>query len=222
MKQFILSASILSADFSHLGDQIKAIEDAGVDWLHIDVMDGHFVPNITMGPFIIEACKRVSALPIDVHLMIEQPEKYVSAFASAGANWISIHSENNQNCHRTLQDIRGLGCYPGIVINPGTPVNYITELVEVVDLILIMSVNPGFSGQTFIPSSVRKILEAKNMIKASNSTAIIQVDGGITSENIDSCLNAGADVIVAATSIFRHPNGIMDGVNSLRQGKQKN
>jgi ribulose-phosphate 3-epimerase len=219
MKSFKISASILSADFTHLGDQIKSAEDAGVDWLHVDVMDGHFVPNITMGPFIVETCKRVTSLPLDIHLMIDHPEKYINSFAVAGADWISIHYENNQNRYRTIQEIKNLGCRSGIVINPGTPVHCLTELIESVDLVLIMSVNPGFSGQVFIPATSRKIQQTKNLLLSSNSPALIQVDGGITPQTIHFCLDAGADVIVAATSIFKHPRGIALGVESLRLGK---
>ncbi len=213
---FLLSASILSADFSHLAEQIHATEQAGVDWLHIDVMDGHFVPNITMGPFIVETCRKVSALPLDVHLMIESPERHIESFAKAGANHLSIHIENNNNVHRTLQAIRSLGCHPGIVINPGTPAAAITSVVDMVDLILVMTVNPGFSGQKFISQMVEKIAEVKALVQSKHSPALIQVDGGITAETLPSALQAGAQVFVSASSIYHYPAGIQSGVKALR------
>lgn len=216
MKNIILSSSILSADFAHLADQIRAAEDAGVDWLHIDVMDGHFVPNITMGPFIVETCRRVSQLPLDVHLMIEKPEHHIDAFAQAGANWISVHVENSPNIHRTLQHIRSLGCHPGVVLNPGTPASSITALLNDVDLVLVMTVNPGFSGQDFIPGVLPKITEIRRMLDAGNSPALIQVDGGINEQTLPAAFASGATVFVAATAIFKHPAGIANSVKALR------
>ncbi len=217
MTELLLSSSILSADFAHLADQIKMAEDAGVDWLHIDVMDGHFVPNITMGPFIVETCRRISSLPLDVHLMIEKPENHVEAFAHAGANWISIHVENNPNVHRTLQYIRSLGCHPGVVLNPGTPASSLAALVNDVDLILAMTVNPGFSGQEFIHNMVPKIAEIRRMLDANHSSAQLEVDGGINEQTLPVVLTAGATVCVAATAIFKHPSGIAAGVRALRE-----
>ncbi len=217
MTELLLSSSILSADFAHLADQIKIAEDAGVDWLHIDVMDGHFVPNITMGPFIVETCRRISSLPLDVHLMIEKPENHVEAFAHAGANWISIHVENNPNVHRTLQYIRSLGCHPGVVLNPGTPAYSLAALVNDVDLILAMTVNPGFSGQEFIHNMVPKIAELRRMLDANHSPAQLEVDGGINEQTLPAVLKAGATVCVAATAIFKHPSGIAAGVRALRE-----
>ncbi|NMC79677.1 MAG: ribulose-phosphate 3-epimerase [Chloroflexi bacterium] len=217
MTELLLSSSILSADFAHLADQIKMAEDAGVDWLHIDVMDGHFVPNITMGPFIVETCRRISSLPLDVHLMIEKPENHVEAFAHAGANWISIHVENNPNVHRTLQYIRSLGCHPGVVLNPGTPAYSLAALVNDVDLILAMTVNPGFSGQEFIHNMVPKIAELRRMLDANHSPAQLEVDGGINEQTLPAVLKAGATVCVAATAIFKHPSGIAAGVKALRE-----
>jgi ribulose-phosphate 3-epimerase len=217
MTELLLSSSILSADFAHLADQIKMAEDAGVDWLHIDVMDGHFVPNITMGPFIVETCRRISSLPLDVHLMIEKPENHVEAFAHAGANWISIHVENNPNVYRTLQYIRSLGCHPGVVLNPGTPAYSLAALVNDVDLILAMTVNPGFSGQEFIHNMVPKIAELRRMLDANHSPAQLEVDGGINEQTLPAVLKAGATVCVAATAIFKHPSGIAAGVKALRE-----
>lgn len=213
----ILSASILSADFTRLAAQIQEAEQAGVDWLHIDVMDGHFVPNITMGPFILEACRRVSNLPLDVHLMIENPERYIEAFAKAGAGWISIHIENNNNVYRTLQEIHALGCKAGIALNPGTPAAAVSSVVQLVDFILVMSVNPGFSGQEFIPEMVNKVEEISNLVRDSGSSAIIEVDGGITDSTLSAMYRAGARIFVSATALFKYPDGLKAGVQALHR-----
>jgi len=190
---------------------------ANVDWLHVDVMDGGFVPNITLGPFILPYLKKQTGLPLDVHLMINNPEKHIKSFADAGANRISIHIENNPNVLRTIQEIRELGVSPGIVLNPGTSPASIDFILPFIDLVLIMTVNPGFSGQTFIPEMINKIRFVKKLITKSNCNALIQVDGGINRETVKQVTDAGADVIVAATAIFGHPNGISAGVNELRQ-----
>ena len=216
MSSIILSTSILSADFSRLGEQIHAAEEAGADWIHIDVMDGHFVPNITMGPFIVETCRKITKLPIDVHLMIENPERFVEAFASAGATGLSVHFENNPNIYRTLEQILGFGCRPGIVINPGTPAIGLSSVLPIVYLVLVMTVNPGYSGQVFIPDMVKKVTEVKNLIQTNHSNALIQVDGGITHETLPETYAAGARVFVAATAIFKHPGGIAAGIQALR------
>lgn len=218
---YYLSASILSADFSNLSDQIRQAEDAGVDWIHIDVMDGHFVPNITMGPFIVETCRRITSLPLDVHLMIEKPENHIQSFVNAGANWVSIHIEGNPNVHRTLQLIRSLEAKAGIVLNPGTPSQAIEAVLPIVDLVLVMTVNPGFSGQTFISQVLSKITSIRKLMDESNPKAILQVDGGINPENIAAVAEAGADCFVAATAIFKHPQGIAEGAKSLRLALQK-
>jgi ribulose-phosphate 3-epimerase len=213
----LLSASILSADFAYLADQIRAAELAGVDWIHVDVMDGLFVPNISMGPFIVEAVQRITRLPIDVHLMIEYPERHIRAFADAGASRISVHIENNPNVHRTLQELREMKVHPGIVLNPGTPASSIGAVIDAIDMVLVMTVNPGFSGQSFIPQTVVKVGEVKQMLAAHGSQALIEVDGGITQETLPSLYQAGARVIVAATAIFKHPHGISAGVQALRR-----
>jgi len=213
----ILSASILSANFSNLEDQIRQVEQAGVDWVHIDVMDGHFVPNITMGPFIVETCKRLTNLPLDVHLMIEAPERQIESFINAGADFISVHIEGNPNIHRTLQQINAAGVHAGIALNPGTPAASIQTVMPFVDFILAMTVNPGFSGQKFIPQVAGKIYEIRKMADELNPTIKIQVDGGITSETLPVVKNAGAEIIVAATAIFKHNGGIAAGVQALRQ-----
>lgn len=219
MAKNIISGSILSADFSNLSQQIKAAESAGMDWVHIDVMDGAFVPNISMGSFVVETCKRITDLPLDVHLMIEKPEKHIESFAKAGANWISVHIENSPNIHRTLQSIRSLGCHPGIVLNPGTPANSIASVIDLVDLILVMTVNPGFSGQKFIPEMMRKVEEIRTMTEKFNPEAIIQVDGGITAETLPLAKSAGAQCFVSATSIFKYPEGIAAGIQKLRESE---
>jgi len=217
MNKIIISASILSADFGKLADQLAACEQSGVDWIHIDVMDGAFVPNITMGPFIVETCKRLTSLPLDVHLMINHPEKHIAAFANAGANVLSVHIENNPNVYRTLESIRELGCKAGIVLNPGTPASAIETVIPAVDLVLAMTVNPGFSGQRYIPEVLPKIQSVREMIEASHPDTLLEVDGGITAQTLPETYTAGARVFVAATAVFKHPQGIAAGIQALRQ-----
>lgn len=217
----LISASILSADFTDLRGQILQAEEAGTDWIHVDVMDGHFVPNITMGPFIVEACRRITRLPLDVHLMIEKPERHIEAFIRAGANYLSIHVEGNPNVHRTLQEIRSLGAHPGIVINPGTPVSQITAVIAEADFVLVMSVNPGFSGQSFIPGIAEKIREVRQFMNQMNPQGLIEVDGGITAATLPIVQAAGVDVCVAATAIFKYPGGIASGIRALRSAEIK-
>jgi len=212
----IISASIISLDFLSLENQLSLSKSAGIDWLHIDVMDGQFVPNITLGPMFLPFCKKVVDMPLDVHLMINKPENHIESFAYAGANYISIHVENNPNILRTLQKIKELGCKAGIVLNPGTSAESINELLPFVDLILVMTVNPGFSGQKFIPEMISKIKRIRKMIDESKFNVLLQVDGGINKETIASVVNAGADVIVAATAIYKYTDGIKAGVDALR------
>jgi ribulose-phosphate 3-epimerase len=214
--KFLLSASILSADFTCLGDQIKQAEQAGIDWIHVDVMDSHFVPNLTMGPFIVEACRRVTRLPLDVHLMVHNPERLLRDFASAGASILSVHVENNANVHRTLQNIRELGVKAGVVLNPGTPAGSAKSVLNLVDLVLVMSVNPGYSGQSFLPEVLSKIRIIRAWLDGMQSKTLIEVDGGMNTETLTQAFTAGAQVFVAATSIFKHPQGISAGVQSLR------
>jgi ribulose-phosphate 3-epimerase len=180
MEKFILSTSILSADFGCLEDQLHQVEEGGADWIHVDVMDGHFVPNITMGSFIVDTCRRITRLPIDVHLMISKPEHHVEAFVQAGADHLTIHIENNPNVHRTIQTIRSLGCSPGIALNPGTAVCAISSVVDFVDMVLVMCVNPGYSGQKFISESLEKITQVTDLLQSKHSNALIEVDGGLT------------------------------------------
>lgn len=216
MNEYVIAPSILSADFTKLAEEIRACETAGADWIHVDVMDGRFVPNITMGPFIVEACRRVTKLPLDVHLMIEEPERHLEAFAKAGTTGLTVHVETCPHLHRTLQQIRSLGCKAGVVLNPGTPVGALEAVLGEADLVLVMSVNPGFSGQAFIPESVARVAEVRKRLDALGSSAWLEVDGGLTSENAGKLRDAGATAFVAATAVFRHPQGIEAGVQALR------
>ncbi len=213
----LISPSILSADLTQLGADLRACEAAGADAIHIDVMDGRFVPNITFGPDIVAACKRVTSLPLDVHLMIVEPEKHLKTFADAGADFLTVHYETCPHIHRTLQTIRELGVKPGLTFNPGTPLEPLNLLADMVDLVLIMSVNPGFGGQKFIPQSLEKIRQARAILDLHGSKAIVQVDGGIAPQTIRENYEAGARNFVAGTAVFKHPEGIAGGVRALRQ-----
>ena len=216
MNKPLLAPSILSADFTRLGEELTACESAGADWIHIDVMDGHFVPNITMGPFIVEACKGVTKLPLDVHLMIEKPERHIEAFAKAGADSITVHIEACPHIHRTLQQIKSFGCKAGVALNPGTPVVAIDRILGEADLILVMSVNPGYSGQGFISSTVAKARDIRKRLSGLKSSARIEVDGGIDAETLPKMKKAGADVFVSATAVFKHPKGTKAGIKLLK------
>ena len=201
-----IAPSILSADFSKLGQEIQAVEAAGADWIHADVMDGHFVPNITFGPLVVEAVRRVTSLPIDVHLMIENPDHYIPAFAAAGAAWISVHVEACIHLNRTIQLIREKGARPGVVLNPSTPLQTIEWVLEDIDYVLIMSVNPGFGGQAFITSSLDKIRALREMTQARNLKTLIQIDGGVNQKTIGDISAAGVDIFVAGSAIFGSPD----------------
>ncbi len=219
-KSQLLSASILSADFARLGSAIRQVEKAGVDWIHVDIMDGHFVPNITMGPVVVQACRRSTDLPLDVHLMIEAPDRYLSSFSDAGADQLTVHLEACTHLHRTLQSIHELGCNAGVALNPATPASVLTEVINMVDLVLVMTVNPGFSGQSFISSTLVKIRQVRSMLDEAGSSAHLQVDGGINAETAPAALEAGATVLAAASSVFLHPEGIEAGVAALRAAAQ--
>ncbi len=197
-----ISPSILSADFTRLSEEIAEVEKAKADYIHIDVMDGHFVPNITVGPFIVEAVRRATTLPLDVHLMIERPENYISAFAEAGSDIITVHAEATPHLHRVIQAIKEQGVRAGVSVNPATPVQLIEPVIADVDLVLIMSVNPGFGGQAFIPSALDKIKQARKMLDKVRSRAELEVDGGIKVSNIQAASKAGADVFVAGSAVF--------------------
>ena len=213
----LIAPSILSADFSKLGDEIKAVEAAGADWIHADVMDGHFVPNITIGPLIVEAVKRVTDLPIDVHLMIENPANYIAAFAEAGASFISVQVETCIHLNRTVQLIKDCGAQAGVVLNPSTPLTNLEWVLEDVDYVLIMSVNPGFGGQAFIPSSLDKIRALRQQIQDRGLSVLIEVDGGVNEQTIAEIASAGADVFVAGSAIF----GSKDYQNTIQSFRQK-
>jgi len=202
----LLAPSILSADFSNLSQQIRLTEMGGADWIHCDVMDGHFVPNITIGPIIVKAARKITKLPVDVHLMIENPDKYLEAFADAGADFISVHVEEVVHLNRTINRIKELGCKAGVVINPATPLNSIVDVAEYIDLLLIMTVNPGFGGQKFIPNSIRRIEEAFALRAKYKAKFLIEIDGGVNNENISAAKKAGVDVFVAGSAIFDADN----------------
>ena len=198
----VIAPSILSADFSRLGNEIKTVETAGADWIHVDVMDGHFVPNITIGPLIVEAVRRITALPIDVHLMIENPDNYIPAFAEAGASLISVQIEACIHLNRSVQLIRECGARPGVVLNPSTPVQTLEWIIEDVDYVLIMSVNPGFGGQVFIKNSLDKVRTLGQLIQRKNLKTLIEIDGGVNEKTIADIAAAGVDAFVAGSAIF--------------------
>ena len=201
-----IAPSILSANFTKLGEEIRAVEAAGADWIHVDVMDGHFVPNITMGPLIVKAVKRITILPIDVHLMIENPDLYIPVFAESGATWISVQVETCPHLNRTVQLIRECNCHPGVVLNPSTPLSTLEWILEDVDFVLIMSVNPGFGGQSFILNTLDKIRSLRKTIQQRNLSVLIEIDGGVNEDTIASISSAGVDIFVAGSAIFGSKN----------------
>jgi ribulose-phosphate 3-epimerase len=202
----LVAPSILSADFAALGDAIAAVERGGADLIHVDVMDGHFVPNITMGPPVVKSLRRVATVPLDVHLMIEDPDRYIDAFAEAGAALISVHVEVLRHLHRTVHAIQALGVKAGVVLNPSTPVVAIQEIAGDVDFVLVMSVNPGFGGQTFIPRSESKVREVRALLDGAGNRAPVEIDGGIDQHNVARVVAAGARVIVAGSAVFHTPD----------------
>lgn len=220
-KPVVISPSILSADFSRLGDEIRAVDEAGADWIHVDVMDGRFVPNITIGPLVVQAIRPVTSKPLDVHLMIVEPEKYVEDFAKAGADIISVHAEHNASphLHRTLCQIRELGKKSGVVLNPSTPLELLDYVLDVCDLILIMSVNPGFGGQSFIPSAVDKIRKLRQTCDDRGLDPWIEVDGGVKGNNAWQVLEAGANAIVAGSAVFK-ADDYAEAISGIRNSKR--
>jgi len=213
----VIAPSILSADFARLGEEIATCENAGADWIHVDVMDGHFVPNMTLGPLVVEACRRATKLPLDVHLMIEKPEILIEAFANAGASRITVHVETCPHLHRTIQQIQSLGVKAGVTLNPSTPAVMLKEVLSFVDLVLVMTVNPGFGGQNFIPEMLPKVAEIRQMLDRINSSAWLEVDGSVSHKTIPALAKAGADAFVSGNAVFNHPDGIAAGVKTLRE-----
>jgi ribulose-phosphate 3-epimerase len=215
-KRFLIAPSILSADFTRLGEQIAEAEAAGAGWIHVDVMDGHFVPNLTMGPFIVEACRRATGLPINVHLMVEQPEKLLEAFAKAGASHLIVHVETCPEIARTLNLIKSLGCMAGVTLNPSTPVRSLEAALPLADIVLVLTVHPGYSGQEFMGEEVPKVADIRLMLDRIGSPAWLEVDGGISVQTIAKAREAGADAFVAASAVFNHPDGIAAGIQALK------
>ncbi|MDR6124225.1 ribulose-phosphate 3-epimerase [Bacillus sp. SLBN-46] len=201
-----IAPSILSADFSKLGEEVLAVEKGGADYIHIDVMDGHFVPNITIGPLIVEAIRPVTKLPLDVHLMIENPDQYIEAFAKAGADYITVHVEACRHLHRTIQSIKSFGIKAGVVLNPATPVETIQHIIGDIDMVLLMSVNPGFGGQKFIPEVLPKIKKVKALAEQKGVDIEIEIDGGVNPETAKDCIEAGATVLVAGSAVYNQPD----------------
>ncbi len=217
MNQIKISPSILSANFACLGEHVKEAEDAGVDYIHVDVMDGHFVPNITIGPLIVKALRPVTKLPLDVHLMIENPERYIEDFAQAGADIITVHQETCPHLHRTLQQIHNLGIRAGVSLNPSTPASTLAEIITEVDLILVMSVNPGFGGQSYIPACTGKIEKLRSMLDVCGSSADLEVDGGVNVDNVCEVIGAGANAFVAGSAVFNDRHSVAENVQLLRK-----
>jgi ribulose-phosphate 3-epimerase len=211
-----IAPSILNADFGYLADAVQQAEAGGADWIHVDVMDGLFVPNITLGPMVVEAIRRATALPLDVHLMIEDPRRYVKRFVDAGASSVTIHLEADRHPMRTLAEIRESGARAGLALNPGTPVVLVEDLVEQLDLLLVMSVNPGFGGQSFMPSAVRKLRQARELLTRCSSAAELEVDGGIKLENAAQVAQAGASVVVAGSFVYAAGEGVAANIRALR------
>jgi ribulose-phosphate 3-epimerase len=213
---FILAPSILSVDFLKLSQELAACESAGADWIHIDIMDGVFVPNITVGPLIVEACRRGTKLPLDVHLMIEQPERHIESFVKAGADRLTVHVETCPHLHRTLQFIQTLGARAGVTLNPSTPAVMIQPVLSMADLVLVMTVNPGFGGQVFIPEMLLKVADIRHMLDGIASPAWLEVDGGVSEQTIPKLKAAGATAFVAGNAVFNHPQGAGAGIRALR------
>ena len=217
----LISPSILSADFARLGEEVRAIDEAGADWIHVDVMDGQFVPNLTIGPNVVKAIRSWTNKPFDVHLMISPVDAYLEAFAEAGADIITVHPEAGPHVHRTVQAIKGLGKKAGISLNPGTPAKMLDYLIDEIDLVLVMSVNPGFGGQSFISSQLRKIEAVRKMIEKSGRAIHLEVDGGVNPEIARQCVDAGADVLVAGSAAFKGgPEHYAPNIAALKGGHQ--
>lgn len=216
-----IAPSILSADFGRLAEQVAEAAEAGADWIHVDVMDGHFVPNITIGPAITAAVRAATDLPVDVHLMIEHPERHVEAFADAGADYLVVHQEACSHLHRTVEQIRELNVRPGVTLNPATPLETLSEIVPHVDLALIMSVNPGFGGQSYIPSSTDKISRLRRMLDETGRDGVeLEVDGGVDRNTAGEAAGAGASVLVAGSAVYRHTGGVSEAIRLIRESAE--
>jgi ribulose-phosphate 3-epimerase len=211
-----IAPSILNADFGHLAEAVQRAEKGGADWIHVDVMDGAFVPNITLGPMVVQAIRRATALPLDVHLMIDDPRRYIDVFRKAGADGMTIHLEADRHPHRTLSAIRALGARAGLAVNPGTPVSFVQDLVEGLDLLLVMSVDPGYGGQTFIDSACRKLREARTLVDERNPTCEVEVDGGVKLTHAAMVKSAGASVIVAGSFVYLEGESPEANIAALR------
>lgn len=212
-----IAASILSADFSRLGEEVRLAETGGADVIHVDVMDGHFVPNITVGPLVVQAVRRVTGLPIFTHLMIESPERYIPVFIEAGASCVTVHQETCPHLHRTVQQIKELGAKAGVAINPATPVALLEEIVPYADLVLVMTVNPGFGGQEFIEGMLDKVRRVRELLDARASEAYLEVDGGVNPITAPRLVAAGADMLVAGAAIFAAPEGVVAAIAAIRE-----
>jgi ribulose-phosphate 3-epimerase len=215
-----IAASVLACDFGRLAEEIAAAEEGGAAWIHLDVMDGHFVPNLTIGPAIVEAARRATQLPLDVHLMIEEPDRYLEAFAGAGASEITVHQEVCPHLHRTLERIRELGPGAGVALNPATPLSTIEPVLPWLDLLLVMSVNPGFGGQSYIATSSDRLRRARALLEGVGSSAELEVDGGVDASNIASVAATGVSVIVAGSAVYHHPGGAQGGMAALEAALQ--
>ena len=217
----LIAPSILSADFGRLAEQVSEAAEAGADWIHVDVMDGHFVPNITIGPAVTAAVRAATELPVDVHLMIEEPDRYLSAFADVGADYITVHQEVCPELRKTVERVRELGVHPGVTLNPATSLETLAEVIPEVDLALIMSVNPGFGGQAYIPSSTEKIRRLRAMLDENGAVgAELEVDGGVNVDTAGTASQAGASVLVAGAAVFSHPDGIAEGIRLIRSAAE--
>ncbi len=217
MTHYLLAPSIIASDFAHIADEVAAIESAGADWIHVDVMDGHFVPDITIGPLFVKGLRRVAKLPLDAHLMISEPEKYIPAFAEAGVNNITVHVETCPDLPKVIAQIKSHGCTAGVTLNPATPASAIEAALPLVDLVLVMSVVPGFSGQKFMPEMIAKVEEIRARLDVLHSKAHLEVDGGINAETLPLMKKAGANVFVTGNAAFKHPQGSGAGVKALKE-----
>lgn len=215
MNQYIIAPSIIASDFAHIADEVAACESAGARWIHVDVMDGHFVPTITIGPLFVESLRRITKLPLDVHLMIENPEKHVEAFARAGANSLIVHVEACADLEKVIEQIRSQGCMVGVALNPTTPLSMIETVLSKVDLVLVMSVKPGYSGQAFMPEMIERVREIRTKLDILDSKAHLEVDGGMSLKTIPLVKDAGANAFVTGNAAFKHPNGSAAGIREL-------